>query len=117
LLNLKNLAHQNGLSALFHSIIFDRIDSVQLHPKRLFSTSIFYLLQRKNYAILYLIMSLLALYLEIVGTQLGTWYWHSNWWLFTTINPPVGAIVIYIAGDMLLKKLTTLHGKKMSKTV
>ena len=76
----------------------------------------FYLLQRKNYAILYLIMSLLVLYLEIIGTQLGTWYWHSNWWLFTTINPPVGAIVIYIAGDMLLKKLTTLRGNKMSKT-
>ncbi len=77
----------------------------------------FYLLQRKGYSILYLIMSLLVLYLEIIGTQFGTWYWHSNWWLLTTINPPVGAIVIYIAGDMLLKKLTTLHFKKMSKTV
>ncbi|WP_299660989.1 hypothetical protein [uncultured Psychromonas sp.] len=57
----------------------------------------------------------MVLYLEIIGTQLGTWYWHSNWWLFTTMNAPVGAIVIYIAGDMLLKKLITLLVRKCQK--
>lgn len=66
----------------------------------------FAILHLKKYPMLYLVMSVLVLYLEILGTQFGTWSWHNEWWIFTTVNPPVGAIFIYIAGDMLLKKIT-----------
>ncbi len=62
-------------------------------------------LHRKNYCIFYLLMSALVLYLELVGTWFGSWLWDQEVGILHTVNPPVGAMFIYIGGDMLLTKL------------
>jgi len=67
----------------------------------------FIALQRKDYHIFYLIMGLIVLIIELIGTTLGCWAWQPESLLyFETINPPVGAIFIYVGGDMILWKLT-----------
>ncbi|ANQ47836.1 hypothetical protein MY04_0454 [Flammeovirga sp. MY04] len=65
----------------------------------------FWALRRKNYSSFYLIMSCLVLWIEIVGTALHVWKWDTFQWIFQTINPPIGAMFIYIGGDMILGRL------------
>jgi hypothetical protein len=68
-------------------------------------------LWRKRAQPLYLIMGLLVLYVELAGTAFGCWAWQARpLGLFETTNPPVGAIVFYILGDMLT--LRALRGAR-----
>jgi hypothetical protein len=55
---------------------------------------------------LYLIMGMLVLYIEIVGTAFGCWVWESAplGFLHTT-NPPVGAFVCYVIADMFVIRI------------
>ncbi len=50
----------------------------------------------------YLILGLLVLYIEILGTFWGCWAWRPDpfGWLQTT-NPPPGAFTCYVIGDIL----------------
>ena len=64
----------------------------------------FWALHRKNYNPFYFVMSFIVLALELVGTHFGCWLWEYRWSIFSTVNPPVGAMFIYIGGDILLNK-------------
>ncbi|NEQ95320.1 MAG: hypothetical protein F6K30_01070 [Cyanothece sp. SIO2G6] len=65
-----------------------------------------WVLQRKGARLLYGIMGCLVLMVELSGTSLGCWTWQSEsfGWLHTT-NPPVGAFVFYVLGDLAGFKL------------
>jgi hypothetical protein len=65
------------------------------------------ILWRKRARPFYLIMGLLVLYIEIVGTVLGCWVWNPTpWGILHTTNPPVGAFVCYVIADILVMKLS-----------
>ena len=57
--------------------------------------------------LIYPIMCLLVLYIELVGTGLGCWVWQENAFnLFHTTNPPFGAFVFYVFGDIAILKMS-----------
>ncbi len=72
----------------------------------------FIVLKRKNFLPFYLMMSLLVLYLELVGTYFGTWKWDHEQGIFQTVNPPLGAVFFYVGGDLTLGRLTRFILKK-----
>ncbi len=65
------------------------------------------ILWRKGARPFYLLMGLLVLYIEVVGTYLGCWTWDPTpWGTLRTTNPPVGAFVCYVIADILVIKIT-----------
>ncbi|HEU5099972.1 MAG TPA: hypothetical protein VFU22_13180 [Roseiflexaceae bacterium] len=55
---------------------------------------------------LYLIMGLLVRFAETTGAQLGCWAWNRTPLdLLHATNPPVGAIVFYVLGDILTMRM------------
>lgn len=65
-----------------------------------------FILWRKRARPFYLIMGLLVLYIELVGTALGCWVWNpAPWDILHTTNPPVGAFVCYVIADILVMKI------------
>ncbi len=77
----------------------------------------FITLRRKKFLPFYLMMSLLVLYLELIGTYFGAWRWDAEQGLFNTVNPPLGAVFFYVGGDLVLGKLTRflLHKRRKFK--
>ena len=50
----------------------------------------------------YLIMGVLVLYIELLGTLWGCWVWRpSPFDLLHTVNPPPGAFVCYVIADII----------------
>lgn len=80
-----------------------------------FGILFFIILKRKKFLPFYLVMSLLVLYLELVGTYFGTWKWDTQQGIFHTVNPPLGAIFIYVGGDLVLGRFTRFLLKKRRK--
>jgi hypothetical protein len=65
------------------------------------------ILYRKHCQPFYLIMGVLVLYIELVGTVLGCWTWNiTPFGILTTTNPPVGAFVCYVIADIVVMKIT-----------
>jgi hypothetical protein len=63
-------------------------------------------LYRKRGRPLYLIMGVLVLYIELLGTALGCWFWEPGpFGVLRTTNPPVGAFVCYVIADILVMKI------------
>ena len=61
----------------------------------------------RGYRLIYLIMSFLVLYIELLGTGLGCWVWQEHAFdLFQTTNPPFGAFVFYVFGDIAVLKIS-----------
>jgi hypothetical protein len=61
----------------------------------------------RGYRLIYLIMAFLVLYIELLGTGLGCWVWQENAFnLFATTNPPFGAFVFYVFGDIAVLKMS-----------
>ena len=57
--------------------------------------------------LIYPIMGFLVLYIELLGTGWGCWVWQENaFHLFHTTNPPFGAFVFYVFGDIAMLKLS-----------
>ena len=57
--------------------------------------------------LIYFIMGFLVLYIELLGTGLGCWVWQDNAFnLFATTNPPFGAFVFYVFGDIAVLKMS-----------
>ena len=57
--------------------------------------------------LIYPIMAFLVLYIELLGTGLGCWVWQENAFnLFQTTNPPFGAFVFYVFGDIAILKMS-----------
>lgn len=69
--------------------------------------AIFLLLFRKRAAEpFYLILGVLVLYVEILGTSWGVWRWPLEpFGVLRTMNPPPGAFLCYVVGDMLAMKI------------
>lgn len=64
------------------------------------------ILYRKRCRPFYLIMGVLVLYIELVGTAFGCWVWDPTpFGVLHTTNPPVGAFVCYVIADILVMKL------------
>ena len=64
------------------------------------------ILLRKRGRPFYLIMGVLVLYIELVGTALGCWVWAPRpFGALSTTNPPVGAFVCYVIADILVMKI------------
>jgi hypothetical protein len=64
------------------------------------------ILYRKRCRPFYLIMGVLVLYIELVGTALGCWVWDpAPFGVLRTTNPPVGAFVCYVIADILVMKI------------
>jgi len=69
------------------------------------------LLIRKRFRPFYLIMGVLVLYIELVGTALGCWVWNpAPFGVLRTTNPPVGAFVFYVIADILVMRLAGWRG-------
>ena len=61
----------------------------------------------RGYRLIYSIMCFLVLYIELLGTSLGCWTWQEYAFdLFHTTNPPFGAFVFYVFGDIAILKVT-----------
>ena len=59
--------------------------------------------------LIYPIMGFLVLYIELLGTGLGCWQWQESAFnLFHTTNPPFGAFVFYVFGDIAILKVSRL---------
>jgi len=69
--------------------------------------AIFLILLRKRAAHpFYLILGVLVLYVEILGTMWGVWVWQPEpFGIFRTMNPPPGAFTCYVVGDLLAMKI------------
>jgi hypothetical protein len=60
-------------------------------------------LRFKKWQPFYLLMGLIVLTVELAGTAFGCWAWKGKvLGLFSTTNPPVGAMVLYVLGDILV---------------
>jgi hypothetical protein len=57
----------------------------------------------------YVIMGVIVLYIEVLGTSWGCWAWKSSPWggLHST-NPPTGAFTCYLLGDITAMKAASL---------
>jgi hypothetical protein len=74
----------------------------------LFGALFIVILVRKRFRPFYLIMGVLVLYIELVGTALGCWAWDpAPFGMLRTTNPPVGAFVCYVIADILVMKLAS----------
>jgi hypothetical protein len=72
----------------------------------IYAVVFFWVMRRKKWASLYFFMSLWVIALELVGTYYQCWGWHPVVFkVIPTVNPPLGALVIYVCGDIVLNKL------------
>ena len=73
----------------------------------IFGALLVVILYRKRCRPFYLIMGVLVLYIELVGTALGCWVWDpAPFGVLRTTNPPVGAFVCYVIADILVMKIS-----------
>ena len=65
------------------------------------------ILVRKRGRPFYLIMGVLVLYIELLGTAWGCWTWGAQpWGVLHTTNPPTGAFACYVVADLIAMRLT-----------
>ncbi len=78
----------------------------------LFGAVFLLILRRKGAQPFYLIMGMLVLYIELLGTALGCWVWEPvPFGVLRTTNPPVGAFVCYVIADILVIKIDRWVGR------
>lgn len=82
----------------------------------IFGICFFLLLQRKRWQNLYFFIALCVIYIELVGTFFQCWTWSSRIFnVIPTVNPPMGAIFFYGAGDVLLAKIVDIWNRNLKK--
>ena len=65
----------------------------------------FALLHRSRGRVLYLIIGVLVLYIEILGTVWGCWVWRpAPFGVLHTTNPPTGAFACYVVAEIIAMK-------------
>lgn len=56
--------------------------------------------------VIYLIMPVFVLFVELVGTAFGCWYWPPRpFEVLATTNPPMGSVMFYVYLDMIVMML------------
>ena len=87
------------------------------HLSLFFGLLLIIVLQLKGWTHFYLLMALIVFGIEIVGTTFGCWTWQpESPYLFRTINPPIGAVYIYIVGDVVVQWAAALFPRQKRPT-
>ena len=80
----------------------------------IFGVLFFILLKRKNWDIKYSCIAICVVLIELAGTYFQCWKWEAlAFGYIPTINPPMGALALYLGGDSLLVKIVK-QKKKIS---
>lgn len=73
----------------------------------------FHALRRKKWLTLYYYVAIYVLIVEFTGTYFGVWAWDAYTLGFIpTVNPPVGAVYLYIGGDAVLLRVMRVMQRK-----
>lgn len=79
----------------------------------IFGVLFFILLKRKDWDIKYSVIALCVIIIELSGTYFQCWKWGPlAFGYIPTINPPMGALALYLGGDGLLVKIVRQKTKK-----
>jgi len=104
---LANEARVRWALIAFHAGLFGGA-ALALHDSlsAIFGALFLIILYRKRGRPFYLIMGVLVLYIELVGTAFGCWVWGAApFGVLHTTNPPVGAFACYVIADILVMKI------------
>jgi hypothetical protein len=64
------------------------------------------ILQLKGWDPFYLLMAVIVFAIELIGTSYGCWAWRPDCLcVLHSANPPLGAVYIYVVGDMVVQYL------------
>lgn len=103
-----------GFLLLFLSVVIFLNDIFTL----IFGVFFFLLLKRKKWQNLYFFIALCVIYTELVGTYFQCWIWKpKTFGVIPAVNPPMGAVSIYIGGDVLLVKIVNKWKFKENKNL
>lgn len=92
---------RNGLLALHGGLIAGTLVLRGDTLSALFACCFLIILRRRFAEPFYLILGVLVLYVEILGTMWGCWVWRPDSFGFLhTTNPPPGAFTCYVIGDI-----------------
>ena len=79
------------------------------HLSLFFGLLLVIILQLKGWNHFYLLMAVIVIAIEIIGTSFKCWTWQAESpYLFRTINPPIGAVYIYVVGDIVVQWFASL---------
>ena len=71
------------------------------------------ILQLRGWTHFYMLMAIIVFAIEIIGTSFKCWTWQpTSPYLFPTVNPPVGAIYIYVVGDIVVQWCADLFKRR-----
>lgn len=74
------------------------------------------ILQLKGWSHFYMLMAVIVFAIEIIGTYFQCWTWQpESPYLFQTVNPPVGAVYIYVVGDIVVQFCASLFSRQNSE--
>lgn len=81
-----------------------------------FTLPLSYIFYRSRLRLFYLVMGVLVLFVEVVGTRFGCWYWDPEpvYGLLHAVNPPVAAFCCYVVADILVIRITRRLLKTLS---
>ena len=80
-----------------------------------FGVFFFFVMRSKRWDNMYYFITLIALFVEFTGVSLGCWTWDLQMFgIIPSGNPPVGAVFLYAAGDVMLAKIVSLWDKRNS---
>lgn len=96
---------QRALLALHGGLILGAIIFLGDTLSLIFSVFLVWIMYRKRANNFYLIMGVLVLYIEMIGTWMGCWHWHRHIHGLQTTNPPMAAFTCYLIADIIVMKL------------
>jgi hypothetical protein len=83
------------------------------HFSLFFGLLLIVILHLKGWNYFYMLMAVVVLAIELIGTSFQCWTWQpESPYLFQTINPPVGAIYIYVIGDIVVQWCASLFTRR-----
>ena len=88
-----------GYGAMFLTVFLLAQDSFTLLLGLLYFLGVSCMKQR----VIYMLMPVFVLFVEVVGTVFGCWFWPPDpLGVFSTTNPPAGSIMFYVYLDMIV---------------
>lgn len=95
------------VSILIAGLIFED------HFTPFFGLLLILILQLKGWSHFYLLMAVIVMTIEVIGTSFKCWTWQpESPYLFQTVNPPIGAVYIYVIGDIVVQWVANLFTPK-----
>lgn len=114
---LRRVAQVRWALIAFHAALFGgAVLALGDTLSALFLVLFVWVMVRKRANVLYLIVGVLVLYIELVGTAFGCWVWHPQpFGVLRTTNPPVGAFVCYVLADLAVMRLARKTGRWLAR--